>query len=90
MSRKMKELMQHYSPETVVYDSWVSKEKNAVVDAVRDQLNSLAEQEEAFVELEKGREQTPLTDEVRTLINEERVRLEKEYPEAQVSFSGAN
>lgn len=69
-----------FSQETVVYDS---TEKKQLGNIVRDELNRISQQEEKFEELEKGRENTPLTDKVRTLIIEEKARVEREHPEIQ-------
>lgn len=69
-----------FSQETVVYDSTEKKQLGTIV---RDELNRISQQEEKFEELERGRENTPLTDKVRTLIVEERARVEREHPEIQ-------
>ena len=69
-----------FSQETVVYDS---TEKKQLGNIVRDELSRISQQEEKFEELERGRENTPLTDKVRTLIIEERARVEREHPEIQ-------
>lgn len=69
-----------FSQETVVYDS---TEKKQLGNIVRDELSRISQQEEKFEELERGRENTPLTDKVRTLIVEERARVEREHPEIQ-------
>lgn len=67
-----------FSQETVVYDSTEKKQLGSIV---RDELNRISQQEEKFEELERGRENTPLTDKVRTLIVEEKARVEREHPE---------
>lgn len=67
-----------FSQETVVYDSTEKKQLGTIV---RDELNRISQQEEKFEELERGRENTPLTDKVRTLIVEEKARVEREHPE---------
>lgn len=69
-----------FSQETVVYDS---TEKKQLGNIVRDELSRISQQEEKFEELERGRENTPLTDKVRTLIVEEKARVEREHPEIQ-------
>lgn len=69
-----------FSQENVVYDS---TEKKQLGNIVRDELSRISQQEEKFEELEKGRDNTPLTDKVRTLIIEEKARVEREYPEIQ-------
>lgn len=69
-----------FSQETVVYDSTEKKQLGTIV---RDELNRISQQEEKFEELERGRENTPLTDKVRTLIIEEKARVEREHPEIQ-------
>lgn len=69
-----------FSQETVVYDSTEKKQLGSIV---RDELNRISQQEEKFEELERGRENTPLTDKVRTLIVEEKARVEREHPEIQ-------
>jgi len=69
-----------FSQETVVYDS---TEKKQLGNIVRDELSRISQQEEKFEELERGRENTPLTDKVRTLIVEEKARVECEHPEIQ-------
>ena len=69
-----------FSQETVVYDSTEKKQLGTIV---RDELSRISQQEEKFEELERGRENTPLTDKVRTLIVEERARVEREHPEIQ-------
>lgn len=69
-----------FSQETVVYDS---TEKKQLGNIVRDELSRISQQEEKFEELERGRENTPLTDKVRTLIIEEKARVEREHPEIQ-------
>ena len=69
-----------FSQETVVYDSTEKKQLGTIV---RDELNRISQQEEKFEELERGRENTPLTDKVRTLIVEEKARVEREHPEIQ-------
>ena len=71
-----------FSQETVVYNS-TDTEKKQLGTIVRDELNRISQQEEKFEELERGRENTPLTDKVRTLIVEERARVEREHPEIQ-------
>ena len=67
-----------FSQETVVYDSMEKKQLGSIV---RDELSRISQQEEKFEELERGRENTPLTDKVRTLIVEEKARVEREHPE---------
>ena len=67
-----------FSQETVVYDS---TEKKQLGNIVRDELSRISQQEEKFEELERGRENTPLTDKVRTLVIEEKARVEREHPE---------
>ena len=67
-----------FSHETVVYDS---TEKKQLGNIVRDELSRISQQEEKFEELERGRENTPLTDKVRTLVIEEKARVEREHPE---------
>lgn len=67
-----------FSQETVVYDSTEKKQLGSIV---RDELSRISQQEEKFEELERGRENTPLTDKVRTLIVEEKARVEREHPE---------
>lgn len=67
-----------FSQETVVYDSTEKKQLGIIV---RDELSRISQQEEKFEELERGRENTPLTDKVRTLIVEEKARVEREHPE---------
>ena len=67
-----------FSQETVVYDSTEKKQLGTIV---RDELSRISQQEEKFEELERGRENTPLTDKVRTLIVEEKARVEREHPE---------
>ena len=69
-----------FSQENVVYDS---TEKKQLGNIVRDELSRISQQEEKFEELERGRENTPLTDKVRTLIMEEKARVEREHPEIQ-------
>lgn len=69
-----------FSQENVVYDS---TEKKQLGNIVRDELSRISQQEEKFEELERGRENTPLTDKVRTLIVEEKARVEREHPEIQ-------
>lgn len=69
-----------FSQETVVYDSTEKKQLGSIV---RDELSRISQQEEKFEELERGRENTPLTDKVRTLIVEEKARVEREHPEIQ-------
>lgn len=69
-----------FSQENVVYDS---TEKKQLGNIVRDELSRISQQEEKFEELERGRENTPLTDKVRTLIIEEKARVEREHPEIQ-------
>ena len=69
-----------FSQENVVYDSTEKKQLGTIV---RDELNRISQQEEKFEELERGRENTPLTDKVRTLIVEEKARVEREHPEIQ-------
>lgn len=69
-----------FSQETVVYDSTEKKQLGTIV---RDELSRISRQEEKFEELERGRENTPLTDKVRTLIVEEKARVEREHPEIQ-------
>lgn len=69
-----------FSQENVVYDS---TEKKQLSNIVRDELSRISQQEEKFEELERGRENTPLTDKVRTLIVEEKARVEREHPEIQ-------
>lgn len=69
-----------FSQETVVYDSTEKKQLGTIV---RDELSRISQQEEKFEELERGRENTPLTDKVRTLIVEEKARVEREHPEIQ-------
>lgn len=69
-----------FSQETVVYDSTEKKQLGTIV---RDELSRISQQEEKFEELERGRENTPLTDKVRTLIIEEKARVEREHPEIQ-------
>ena len=69
-----------FSQETVVYDSTEKKQLGTIV---RDELSHISQQEEKFEELERGRENTPLTDKVRTLIVEEKARVEREHPEIQ-------
>ena len=69
-----------FSQETVVYDSTEKKQLGTIV---RDELSRISQQEEKFEELECGRENTPLTDKVRTLIVEEKARVEREHPEIQ-------
>lgn len=67
-----------FSQENVVYDSTEKKQLGTIV---RDELSRISQQEEKFEELERGRENTPLTDKVRTLIVEEKARVEREHPE---------
>ena len=69
-----------FSQETVVYDSTEKKQLGTIV---RNELSRISQQEEKFEELERGRENTPLTDKVRTLIVEEKARVEREHPEIQ-------
>ena len=69
-----------FSQENVVYDSTEKKQLGTIV---RNELNRISQQEEKFEELERGRENTPLTDKVRTLIVEEKARVEREHPEIQ-------
>lgn len=69
-----------FSQENVVYDSTEKKQLGTIV---RDELSRISQQEEKFEELERGRENTPLTDKVRTLIVEEKARVEREHPEIQ-------
>lgn len=69
-----------FSQETVVYDSTEKKQLGTIV---RDELSRISQQEEKFEELERGRENTSLTDKVRTLIVEEKARVEREHPEIQ-------
>lgn len=69
-----------FSQETVVYDT-TNTEKKQLGSIVRDELSRISQQEEKFEELERGRENTPLTDKVRTLIVEERARVERDHPE---------
>ena len=69
-----------FSQETVVYDSTEKKQLGTIV---RDELSRISQQEEKFEELERGHENTPLTDKVRTLIVEEKARVEREHPEIQ-------
>lgn len=69
-----------FSQETVVYDSTEKKQLGSIV---RDELSRISQQEEKFEELERGRENTSLTDKVRTLIVEEKARVEREHPEIQ-------
>lgn len=69
-----------FSQETVVYDSTEKKQLGTIV---RNELSRISQQEEKFEELERGRENTPLTDKVRTLIVEEKTRVEREHPEIQ-------
>lgn len=69
-----------FSQETVVYDSTEKKQLGSIV---RDELSRISQQEEKFEELERGHENTSLTDKVRTLIVEEKARVEREHPEIQ-------
>lgn len=69
-----------FSQETVVYDT-TNTEKKQLGSIVRDELNRISQQEEKFEELERGRENTPLTDKVRTLVIEEKARVERDHPE---------
>ena len=69
-----------FSQENVVYDSTEKKQLGTIV---RNELSRISQQEEKFEELEHGRENTPLTDKVRTLIVEEKARVEREHPEIQ-------
>lgn len=69
-----------FSQENVVYDSTEKKQLGTIV---RNELSRISQQEEKFEELERGRENTPLTDKVRTLIVEEKARVEREHPEIQ-------
>nr|DAT11012.1 MAG TPA: hypothetical protein [Caudoviricetes sp.] len=71
-----------FSQETVVYNS-ADTEKKQLGSIVRDELSRISQQEEKFEEIERGRDNTPLTDKVRTLIIEEKARVEREHPEIQ-------
>lgn len=60
------------SQEGIVYET---NEKSQLNEMVQSHLAGIAQQEEAFTELEHVNATTPLTERIRGIINNEKVRL---------------
>ena len=60
------------SQEGIVYET---NEKSQLNEMVQSHLSGIAQQEEAFTELEHVNATTPLTERIRGIVNNEKVRL---------------
>lgn len=60
------------SQEGIVYET---NEKSELNEMVQSHLADIAQQEEAFIELEHVNATTPLTERIRGIVNNEKVRL---------------